>query len=44
VEQGVITMTEQLESMSLPSASAEATTDPSAETPSDSGKAYQAGE
>ena len=44
MEQGVITMTEQLESMSLPSASAEAATDPSAETPSDSGKAYQAGE
>ena len=44
VEEGGITLTEQLESVSLPSFSAEAVSDPSAETPSDSGKAYQAGE
>ena len=44
VEEGGITLTEQLESVSLPSFSAEAVSDLSAETPSDSGKAYQAGE
>lgn len=43
-EQGVISIAEQLESVSLPSSSAEAGGGPSTETPSGSGKVYKAGE
>ncbi|KAG7511756.1 hypothetical protein JOB18_009021 [Solea senegalensis] len=44
VEQGVITLTEQLEAVPLSSSSTETESGPSAETPSDAGKVYLTGE